>query len=126
LVAPDADLYDDAMADDNHHSLRVPARLWKQGYAALVGNNGRSTDLKMFIDWQARNPDAHLGEDIGEPYDFLATIRVEDELWEAFATAVGEKNCSSRLRAYIWWRVQNPDAALPGSETAPRRSLACV
>jgi len=105
------------MADD-HHSLRLPHWLWSQ-YAGVVGNIGRSPDLKRFMAWRVEDPDTVLGEDVAPPHDFLATLRVEAVRWDLFGETVGEGDVSAELRRYIWWRIQHPDAPLPGRRMPP-------
>lgn len=108
-----------AMAD-NHRPLRLPKWLWQQ-YARVVGDVGRTPDLKIFMDWCMDNTTVDLGPDVAAPYDFLATLRVEPERWEAFLDAVGDRGASRRLRTYIWWRVQHPHDPLPGRRLGPLR-----
>jgi hypothetical protein len=128
MVAGHDDLYDVAMADD-HHPLRLPHWLWKQ-YASVVGDIGRTSDLKRFMDWRLDDTDTVLGPDVAAPHDFLTTFRVEPMLWELFAGTVGDGNASGELRRYIWWRIQHPNEPLPGRRLPPmpRRSRrpACV
>jgi hypothetical protein len=114
---------------ENHRPLRVPHWLWQQ-YAGVVGDVGRTSDLKKFVAWQIDNPDLEIGPDIEGPHDFLAKIRTELELWDLFLETVPEDDGAARLRAYIWWRVQNPSAPLPGRRMPPMRRqsrpVACV
>lgn len=105
---------------DVHRSLRLPLWLW-QRYAAVVGDVGRSPDLKRYMAWQIDNPRVVLGPDVEPPYDFLATLRVPELLWELFAGDLAEGDVSASLRAYIWWRVQRPDDPLPGGRMPPLR-----
>lgn len=105
------------MADD-HRSLRLPSWLWKQ-YAAVVGNIGRTPDLKQFMAWRIEDTETVLGVDVAPPHDFTATFRIEQVRWELLAGTVGEGEISGELRRYIWWRVQNPDAPLPGRRLPP-------
>lgn len=128
MVAGQADLYAEAMADD-HHSLRVPRWLWSR-YAEVVGNIGRAPDLKRFMAWRLDDSATELGPDVEPPHDFTATFRVPDELWNLFAGDMAEGEISAELRRYIWWRVQHPKEPLPGRRLPPlRRStrhVACV
>jgi hypothetical protein len=114
---------------ENHRPLRVPLWLWHQ-YAGPVGDLGRTPDLKLFMDWQIDNPLLEIGPDVAGPHDFLAKIRVEQERWDLFLDTVPEDDGSARLRAYMWWRVRNPLAPLPGRRTPPMRRqsrpVACV
>jgi hypothetical protein len=105
---------------DNHHPLRLPSWLWRQ-YAKVVGNVGRTPDLKVFMDWRIDNTDVELALDVTTPYDFLATLRIEPARWQLFAETVEDRSCSSELRRYIWWRVQHPDEPLPGRRLGPLR-----
>jgi hypothetical protein len=97
----------------------------------VVGDRGRTTDLKSFIDWAIDHPGVLLGDDLAGPHDFMPTLRVEPARWELFLDAIGDVDYSSALRCYINWRIQNPDAPLPGRRVPPfkrssRRPLACV
>lgn len=105
---------------DNHRPLRAPLTLWRQ-YADVVGDIGRTSDLKLFMDWQVDNPDAEIGPDVDGPHDFLATLRVEAERWEMFLDTVPYDDGSARLRGYMWWRIQHPDEPLPGRRVPPMR-----
>lgn len=107
------------MAED-HHSLRAPRWLWQQ-YAGVVGDIGRTPDLKLFMDWRIDNPQVVLGPDVDQPYDVLTTIRVEPERWELFVDTVAGGDCSSELRRYMRWRVQHPTEPLPGRRMPPMR-----
>jgi hypothetical protein len=108
------------MADD-HRSLRAPRWLWLERYPEVVGDVGRTADLKLFMDWQIDNPHARLGDDVPAPYDFLATFRVEAQRWDLFLDCVPEADASARLRGYMWWRVQHPAEPLPGRRVPPMR-----
>lgn len=44
----------------------------------------------------------------------IRRFRADDELWEAYTAVVGERRRSADIRAYIEWRVVNPDTPLPG------------
>lgn len=115
LAEVNHDLYDGAMAE-----MRVPDWLWRR-FADVVGDVGRTADLKQYMGWQIDNPDQWLGDDVEPPHDFPARLRVDNTLWQMFMDTVGEGFCSSRLRAYIWWRVQNPEEPLPGRRVPPIR-----
>lgn len=114
---------------ENHRPLRVPLWLW-QRYAEVVGDVGRTADLKTFLAWRIDNPPVELGDDVAAPYDFLAKFRVDLDLWELFLRTVADDEGSSEMRRYIWWRVQHPDAPLPGRRVPPlqrwSRRPACV
>jgi hypothetical protein len=105
---------------DNHRPLRLPTWLWLQ-YAKVVGNAGRTDDLKVFMDWRIDHRGLELGDDVAAPYDFLTTLRVELERWKMFRDSVDDRECSAELRRYIWWRVQHPDTPLPGRRLGPLR-----
>ncbi len=48
------------MASDSEiRRLRVEEDLWK-AYEEIVGNGGRSADLKAYIDWRLDNPTTPL------------------------------------------------------------------
>lgn len=114
---------------DEHHALRLPRTLWAR-YGAVVGDLGRTADLKVYMDWLADNPHVILADDVPGPHDFLATFRVETARWELFTAAIGDSDYAPWVRRYINWRVQNPAQPLPGRRLGPlrrnRRSLACV
>lgn len=105
---------------DNHRSLRLPTWLWLQ-YAKVVGNAGRTPDLKVFMDWRIDHRGVDLGDDVTTPYDFLTTLRIEPQRWELFKNSVGDGETPAELRRYIWWRVQHPDTPLPGRRLGPLR-----
>lgn len=109
---------------DKPHSLRVPRWLWAK-HAAVVGDIGRTADLKLFMDWKAENPDRVLGPDVSGPHDLLTTILVEQPRWDLFFETVGDGDCSIELRRYIAWRVEHPTEPLPGRRTPPLRRQSC-
>ncbi len=47
-------------------------------------------------------------------------IRVDNETWDAYGAAVGERKRSEDLKAYIEWRLRNPTADL--NAVPPTRS----
>lgn len=49
----------------------------------------------------------------------IRRFRVDDELWEAYTEVVGEGRRSADLRAYMEWRVENPNEPLPGRWRRP-------
>lgn len=104
---------------DNHRPLRLPFWLWLD-YADVIGDVGRTADLKVFMDWRIDN-DLPFGPDVDPPYDFLTTLRIESARWQLFMETVGEGECSSEMRRYIWWRVQHPAQPLPGRRLGPLR-----
>jgi hypothetical protein len=108
------------MANDNHRALRLPGWLWDK-YADVVGDLGRTSDLKIYMDWRSENPYAVLGPDVAAPYEFSTTLRIESERWELFMDTVGEGNCTADMRRYVWWRVQHPTTRLPGRRLGPLR-----
>lgn len=120
LASVHRDRYDVAMADNPHRSLWLPLRLWTQ-YAEVVGNGGRTADLKIFMDWRIDHPDLVLGPDVAAPYDFLTTLRVESRRWELYLKTVGEREGSAEMRRYISWRIQHPSDPLPGRRLGPLR-----
>lgn len=115
---------------ENHRAFWLPLWLWRDRYAAVVGDVGRTADLKTFLAWRIDNPSVELGNDVAQPYDFLAKVRVDLELWQLFLDAVPDDEASSEIRRYIWWRVQHPSAPLPGRRVPPlqrwSRPTACV
>lgn len=108
------------MADSNHRSLRLPQWLWER-YGEVVGDVGRTSDLKVFQDWRIDHSDVHLGDDVAGPYDFLATLRIESARWDLYCDTVGDGAATSDMRRYIWWRVQHPSDPLPGRRLGPLR-----
>lgn len=50
----------------------------------------------------------------------IRRFRADDELWDAYAQVVGERNRSADIRDYIEWRIENPDTPLPGRWRGPR------
>lgn len=105
---------------DNHHPLRLPKWLWLQ-YARVVGDVGRTADLKVFMDWRIDHTGVLLGPDVAAPHDFLATLRIEPERWNLFKATLDEGECSAQMRSYIWWRVLHPAVPLPGRRLGPLR-----
>jgi hypothetical protein len=108
------------MAENQHRSLWLPQWLWTQ-YATVVGNLGRTADLKVFMDWRIDHTDLTLGPDVAAPYDHLATLRIEAGRWELYMDTVGHRECSAEMRRYIWWRIQHPSDPLPGRRLGPLR-----
>lgn len=51
----------------------------------------------------------------------LHRIRVDREMWEAYAGIVGNGGRAADLREYIAWRIEHPDAPLPGRWRGPVR-----
>lgn len=49
----------------------------------------------------------------------LRKLRIDQELWEAYAEVVGNGGRSADLRAYVEWRVDNPSTPLPGRRRGP-------
>lgn len=52
----------------------------------------------------------------------IRRFRADDELWEAYTAVVGERRRSADIRAYLEWRVENPDTPLPGRWRGPSRT----
>lgn len=44
----------------------------------------------------------------------IRRFRADDELWDAYTDVVGERRRSADIRAYMEWRIENPDTPLPG------------
>lgn len=115
---------------DTLHAMRAPSWLW-DGFAAVVGEKGRTADLKVFMDWAIDNPRVLLADDVSGPHDQMITFRIEDPRWDLFLEALDKQDYASAIRRYINWRIQNPDQPLPGRrlgplKRSPRRPLACV
>lgn len=66
LPQPKIDIYSDEMPESSDiRRLRVEEHLWK-AYKEIVGDGGRSADLKAYIEWRIRNPTTPLpGERFG-------------------------------------------------------------
>lgn len=48
-------------------------------------------------------------------------FRADDELWAAYTAVVGEGARSADIKAYLEWRVENPDKPLPGRWRGPAK-----
>jgi hypothetical protein len=48
-------------------------------------------------------------------------FRADDALWDAYTAVVGEGARSADIKAYLEWRVENPDEPLPGRWRGPVR-----
>jgi len=53
----------------------------------------------------------------------LRKLRIDTELWDAYAEVVGDGGRSADLRSYIEWRVDNPTTPLPGRRRGPVRKV---
>lgn len=51
----------------------------------------------------------------------MRRVRVDDDLWKAYGGVVGMRKRSTDLKAYMEWRVNNPDVKLPGSKLLASR-----
>lgn len=49
----------------------------------------------------------------------IRRVRVDGELWAAYAEVVGDLGRSADIKRYIEWRVDNPTTPLPGSRRGP-------
>lgn len=45
--------------ESDMHRIRAPKALW-DAYAAVVGERGRSADLREYMEWRVENPDTPL------------------------------------------------------------------
>lgn len=43
----------------------------------------------------------------------LRQLRIPDDEWKPFGALVGDRERTSDVRAYIRWRLRNPDVVLP-------------
>lgn len=112
--------------DENGHGFKLPLPLW-QRYADVVGNGGRSADLKAYIDWRVEHPGVVLGPDASTGCDTFKKIRVDEQLWAEYARCVSLGDRSADIRAYINFRVANPTLPLPGRRrVTPRRDRAAT
>lgn len=50
-------------------------------------------------------------------------IRVDHDLWTAYAEIVGNGGRSADIKAYIEWRVDNPTTPLPGRRRGPVKKV---
>jgi hypothetical protein len=48
-------------------------------------------------------------------------FRLDRETWRKFGDVVGDGARSADLKEYIEWRLDHPDAPLPGRHRGPRR-----
>jgi hypothetical protein len=46
-------------------------------------------------------------------------VRIDRDLWEAYAEVVGDGGRSTDIKAYVEWRVDNPTTPLPGRRRGP-------
>jgi hypothetical protein len=53
------------------------------------------------------------------PTSDVRRFRADDELWAAYTAVVGEGQRSADIKAYLEWRVENPDKPLPGRWRGP-------
>lgn len=53
------------------------------------------------------------------PVSDVRRFRADDELWDAYTKVVGEGARSADIKAYLEWRVENPEAPLPGRWRGP-------
>lgn len=50
-------------------------------------------------------------------------VRVDQDLWRAYAEIVGDGGRSADIKAYIEWRVDNPTTPLPGKRRGPVKKV---
>lgn len=86
-------------------------------YAKIVGNAGRSADLRRYLEWRIDNPVSVLGTDPGADGARVRKFRVHEDLWKPYAHIFieDERKISADIRAYIAWRIAHPDLPLPGN-----------
>jgi hypothetical protein len=95
--------------------FRAPATLWDT-YASVVGERGRSADLRRYIEWRVENPHVLLGADPGpagagpQPHKF----EIDKALSAPYLALFKGDGLSADLRAYIAWRVEHYNEPLPG------------
>lgn len=95
--------------------FRAPEDLWGT-YGSVVGERGRSADLRKYIEWRIENPHVLLGADPGtagsgpQPYKF----EIDATLHSLFTALFDTDGLSADLRCYIAWRVAHFDEPLPG------------
>ena len=53
------------------------------------------------------------------PESDVRRFRADKELWDAYTAVVGEGSRSADIKAYLEWRVENPEAPLPGRWRGP-------
>lgn len=64
-------------------------------------------------------PDA-VGADEGSD---VRRVRIDTDLWKAYADVVGNGGRSADIKAYIEWRVDHPDTPLPGKRLGPVKKV---
>jgi len=90
--------------------------MWRR-YALIVGNAGRSADLRRYLEWRIDHPDQALTADPGAAGASVQKFRVHPDLWKPYAHVfIGdERKISADLRSYVAWRLDHPDLPLPGT-----------
>jgi len=53
----------------------------------------------------------------------MRRIRVDQELWDAFAELVGDGGRAAAIRNYIQWQLANPNTPLPGQFRPPAKKV---
>ncbi|MBB3098933.1 hypothetical protein FHR83_006639 [Actinoplanes campanulatus] len=51
--------------------------------------------------------------------DNLRRFRLDEQTWKDYGELVGDAGRSADLKAYIEWRLDNPDTPLPGKRRGP-------
>lgn len=49
----------------------------------------------------------------------IRRFRLDDDTWDAYGDLVGDGGRSADLKAYIEWRLDNPETPLPGKRRGP-------
>ncbi|AEV86675.1 hypothetical protein ACWT_5658 [Actinoplanes sp. SE50] len=64
-------------------------------------------------------PHAKISTYAGVVPDNLRRFRMDEETWKEYGKLVGDAGRSADLKAYIEWRLDNPDTPLPGKRRGP-------
>lgn len=95
--------------------FRIPATMWRR-YAAIVGNAGRSEDIRRYLEWRIDNPELVLGRDPGAAGAEARKFRVHEDLWKLYCDVFADDlGISADLRTYVAWRIAHPAQPLPGN-----------
>jgi hypothetical protein len=110
------------MRTGDQRGFRVGA-LWHD-YAKVVGDAGRSADLRRYLEWRTDNPTMQLPGALSDPRADGAPVRkfrVHDDIWKPYAHLFvdDERRISADLRTYIAWRLKYPALPLPGQTRVP-------
>ena len=57
------------------------------------------------------------------PDNDIRRFRLDIETWKEYGGLVGDAGRSADLKAYIEWRLDNPDTPLPGKRRGPVKKV---